>query len=64
MSPVSISERKKEVKRRRHRQKKLAHWKAKLPNASPAERAAIADKIRNLTPGCEKIIQDWGLQDQ
>jgi hypothetical protein len=61
---VSISERKKEIKRRRHRQRKLAHWKAKLPNATPAERAAIAEKIRNLTPGCEQIVQDLGIQDQ
>jgi hypothetical protein len=61
---VSISERKKEIKRRRHRAKKLAQWKAKLPNATPAERAAIAEKIRNLTPGCEQIVQDLGIQDQ
>jgi hypothetical protein len=61
---VTISERKKELKRRRHRRKKLAHWKAKLANASPAERAAIADKIRDMTPGADKVISAWGLEDQ
>ncbi len=61
---MSISERKKEIKRRRHRQKKLQHWKSKLPKASPAERAVIADKIRLLTPGADQIIEAWGIQDQ
>ena len=28
-----------------------------------AERAAIADKVRNLTPGAETVIQNWGLKD-
>jgi len=61
---VSSNERRKELKRRRHRKKKFQHWKAKLPNASPAERAAIADKLRMLTPGAEQVIRDWGLEDQ
>ncbi len=61
---MSISERKKEIKRRRHRQKKLGQWKAKLEKVTPAERAAIAEKVRKLTPGCDQIIEAWGLQDQ
>ena len=61
---MSLSERKKEIKRRRHRRRKLERWKAKLPNATPAERAAIAERVRKLTPGGEQIVEKWGIQDQ
>ncbi len=61
---MSISERKKEIKRRRHRRRKLEHWKAKLVKSSPAERAAIAEKIRLLTPGADQILVALNLEDQ
>jgi hypothetical protein len=61
---VSISERGKEIKRRRHRRKKLAHWAKRLEKATVSERAAIADKIRSLTPGCEAIVERWSLQQR
>jgi hypothetical protein len=61
---VSISERAKEIKRRRHRRKKLAHFAKRLEKATVSERAAIAQKLRNLTPGCETLIQRWDLQQR
>jgi hypothetical protein len=61
---VSISERGKELKRRRHRRKKLAQLARRLKKATVSERAAIAEKIRGLTPGCEVIVAAWGLGER
>jgi hypothetical protein len=59
---VSISERQKELKRRRHRKKKFDVFARKLAKATVSERAVIADKIRSLTPGCEQVIANWDLE--
>jgi hypothetical protein len=59
---VSCSERKKELKRRRHRRKKLSIFARKLEKATVSERGVIADKLRALTPGGEKIVARWELQ--
>ena len=59
---MSISERKKELKRRRHRQKKLGIFSRKLKTATVSERGTIAEKIRSLTPGCEEIVKRWELE--
>jgi hypothetical protein len=59
---VGISERKKELKRRRHRRKKLGVLGRKLHSATVSERGVIAEKIRNLTPGCDEIIAAWELE--
>jgi hypothetical protein len=59
-----ISERHKEIKRRRHRRKKLNHFSKKLKKATVSEKAMIAEKLRNMTPGCEVIIQNWQLVSQ
>jgi hypothetical protein len=59
--PVSISERKKEIKRRRHRRKKLTVLARKLAKATVSEKAVIADKIRHLTPGGRTVVETWGL---
>jgi hypothetical protein len=59
---VSISERKKELKRRRHRRQKLAIFARKLQKATTSEKATIAEKIRSLTPGAEVIISRWELE--
>jgi hypothetical protein len=61
---VSICERKKELKRRRHRRKKLVHFAKKLKKATVSERSIVVDKIRNLTPGAEQIIEAWGIGDR
>lgn len=58
---MSISERKKEIKRRRKRREKLTHLKKKLGKATKSEQVEMARKIRNMTPGAEVIIANWGL---
>jgi len=58
---VSI-ERNRELRRRRHRRKKLSILSRKLEKATVSERAAIADKLRSLTPGAEVIIDRWELE--
>ena len=57
-----ISERGKELKRRRHRKAKLKKLHVKLRKSNPAERAPIAEKVRALTPGAEEVIRNWGLK--
>jgi len=59
---VSISERKKELKRRRHRKKKFDIFSRKLAKATVSERGVIAEKLRALTPGCEGVIARWDLE--
>jgi hypothetical protein len=58
---VSCSERKKEIRRRRHRQKKFGIFARKLKTATVSERALIAEKLRGLTPGCNTVIHRWEL---
>lgn len=58
-----ISERKKEIKRRRHRRKKLTHMSKRLKKASASEKAVITSKLRNMTPGAEVIIDAWDLRE-
>jgi len=59
---VSCSERKKEIRRRRHRRKKIAGFARKLEKATVSERAVIAEKLRALTPGGSEIIARWDLE--
>ncbi len=59
-----ISDRKQEIKRRRHRRKKLKKLQSRLKKATFSEKQVIVGKIRNLTPGAEVIIANWGLQEQ
>ena len=61
---MSICERKKELKRRRHRQEKMSQLARKLKKATVSERAIIAEKIRKLTPGGEVILANWGLGER
>ena len=58
-----ISERGKEIKRRRHRRKKLQHLGKRLKKATVSEKAMIAAKLRHLTPGAEVIIDRWQLRE-
>lgn len=59
---MSISERRKELKRRRHRRKKVALFARKLAKATVSERAIIAEKLRNMTPGGQEIVDAWELE--
>ncbi len=59
---MSCSERRKEIRRRRHRREKKLHFAKKLKNATVSETAAIAEKLRALTPGGQSIIDSWELE--
>ena len=59
---MSISERKKEIKRRRKRREKLTHLKQRLAKAPKSEQVEIARKVREMTPGAEVVIANWGLE--
>jgi len=59
-----ISERHKEIQRRRHRRKKYNKIKLKLAKASPSEKAVLATKIRRLTVGAETVIENFGLAER
>jgi len=56
-----ISERAKEIKRRRHRRKKLTVFSRKLQKATASEKQVIAEKLRSMTPGAETIIKNLNL---
>jgi hypothetical protein len=58
---VGCSERKKELRRRRKRHEKLEHIRKRLPKATQSEKIEITRKLREMTPGAEKLIVDWEL---
>ena len=59
-----ISDRKQEIKRRRHRRQKLTKFQQRLKKATVSEKAMIAEKIRKLTPGAEVIIKSMKLEER
>lgn len=59
-----ISNRMKEVKRRRHRRQKLAKFQTKLKKATTSEKLAMAEKLRKMTPGCDTLISRMGLTER
>ena len=61
---MGASERRRELKRRRHRRKKVAQFKQKVAKASVSEKAMVATKLRNLTPGADVIIDALGLEER
>jgi len=61
---VPCSERRKEIKRRRHRRKKMGQLSRRLKKATVSERSMISDKIRSLTPGGDVIVTSWGLEER
>ena len=63
MKMGGISNRMKEVKRRRQRRKKVAKYESKLAKATTSEKQVIAEKIRKMTPGCEDLIVRLGIGD-
>lgn len=56
------SERTRELRRRRHRKKKVAKLLAKAEKGGQSEKIAIADKLRNLTPGASVLIERHSLE--
>jgi hypothetical protein len=61
---MGCSERKKEIRRRRHRRKKVSQFKGRLTKASVSEKTVIAAKLRDLTPGAETIIETLQLEER
>lgn len=59
---MALSERQKELKRRRHRKKKMVQLKRRADKATRSEKAVIAQKIRRMTPGAEEIVSRWELE--
>jgi hypothetical protein len=59
-----ISNRMKEIKRRRHRRQKLAKFETKLKKATASEKQVIAEKLRKMTPGCDDLIVRMGLEQR
>lgn len=57
------TERQRELRRRRHRRKKLDIFERKVGKASKSEKQIIAAKVRKLTPGADAVIANWGLKD-
>ena len=58
-----ISNRMKEIKRRRHRRKTVTKLQSKLTKATTSEKQVIAEKLRKLTPGCEDLIVQLCIED-
>ena len=59
---MSISERKKEIRRRRKRRENYAEMKAKLPKADTAAKEKMVEKLKKLSPGADDLIKAWGLK--
>ena len=59
-----ISDRKQEIKRRRHRRKKIELFKRRLKKATTSERGVMMEKLRRLTPGCDVVIANLGLAEK
>ena len=55
------TERQRELRKRRHRSKKLDNLHKKCEKANKTEKAAIVHKLRRLSPGAEQLIQAWKL---
>lgn len=58
------TERQRELRRRRHRNKKLQQFKRRLEKATVSEKGHIANKLRGLTPGAEVVIERWSLEER
>jgi L-alanine-DL-glutamate epimerase-like enolase superfamily enzyme len=59
---MPISERKKEIRRRRKRRENYADMKAKLPKADAATKTKMVEKLKKLSPGADVLIEAWGLK--
>jgi hypothetical protein len=57
-------ERRREIRRRRSRRKKMGILKRKAQTANTSEKAHIANKIRQLTPGAKVLIERLGLEER
>jgi len=61
---VGLVERRKELRRRRHRREKLKQLYRRFLKAPPSEKQAILDKVRRLTPGYLDVYRNWGVLEE
>ncbi len=59
---MSISERQKEIRRRRKRRVNYTCMKSKLDKMDAAGKAKMCEKLRKMTPGADDLIKAWGLE--
>jgi len=59
-----ISNRMKEVKRRRKRREKIDKFSSKVKKATTSERLVMAEKLRKMTTGCDVVIERLGLTER
>ena len=59
---MSISERKKEIRRRRQRRAKFAHYKSKLEKMDASGKEKLVEKLRLMTPAADELVVKWGLK--
>ncbi len=59
---MGASERRKEIKRRRHRKVKVSKLSQRAEKATVSEKSHIAEKIRRLTPGAQVLVSKLGLE--
>ncbi len=59
---MSISERHKEIRRRRKRRANYAAMKSKIAKADPSQREKMCAKLRKMTPGADELIKAWGIE--
>ncbi|MCA9132310.1 MAG: hypothetical protein KDA45_04120 [Planctomycetales bacterium] len=55
------TERTRELRRRRHRRKKVTKLLARAEKANASDKSVIVEKLRRLTPGANVIIEAHGL---
>ncbi len=58
------SEKKSELKQRRHRRAKIKKFREQAAKASASEKAVIAGKLRLITPGAQAIINELKLEER
>ena len=61
---VGCSERRTEIKQRRHRRKRMQQYKKRLKKATISEKTMMAEKLRRLTPGAQVLIEAWNLEER
>ncbi len=61
---MGICERKKELRRRRHRREKLKQLYRRFLKAPQSEKQAILDKVRALTAGYLDVYRNWGVLEE
>ena len=59
-----ISNRMKEIKRRRKRRQTLGKFQSKLKKATTSEKLVMAEKLRKMTSGAEVLIAAMGLTER